>query len=226
MNIRRLRLLLLQQALVLESGPVLFSDPGFIYQTRIRENTLGMMDTFTELFERRKKLSVFWYNKSSDLRASAGVLWASINDSEQATAAEKLGFPPSFSFSIACRPVYHMLCGMSLELLLKAVLVDRGIEPKATHNLVDLSQAAAIALTNTQTGLFRILSDASIWEGRYPVPKQERYLRDLSELHTEHLWEPVPEITGIKLRRPNNSLGWESFNELWLLIFSAYEHHP
>lgn len=41
MNIRRLRLLLLQQALVLESGPVLSSCHGFILQNRASENTLS-----------------------------------------------------------------------------------------------------------------------------------------------------------------------------------------
>ena len=118
-----------------------------------------------------------------------------------------------------------MLCGMSLELLLKAVIVDRGIEPKATHDLVELSQAVSINLTQTQIGLFRILSEAIIWEGRYPVPKQERYLQNLYELHREHLWDPVPEIMGIKLLRPNNKLSWESLNDLWDLVFSAYQQH-
>ncbi len=183
------------------------------------------MDTFNELFDRRKRLSVYWHNKASDLRASAGVLWVSMHGTDELFVAEKLGFPPGFSFSIACGPVYYMLCGMSLELLLKAVIVDRGIEPKATHDLVELSQAVSINLTQTQIGLFRILSEAIIWEGRYPVPKQERYLQNLYELHREHLWDPVPEIMGIKLLRPNNKLSWESFNDLWDLVFSAYQQH-
>lgn len=183
------------------------------------------MVDFNNVFERRQKLSAYWYNKASDLRGSAGALWASMHDANAYPNAEKLGLGQGFSFTIACSPVYHMLCGMALELLLKAIHVERGAEPKATHNLVVLCQDAAITLTDAQTGLLRILSEAIVWEGRYPVPKQETRFHQLSDLWDKHLFDQIPFSGTLKLRRPNNNLGWESFNQLWELVFESYRHH-
>jgi hypothetical protein len=177
-----------------------------------------------DIFERRKKQSIYWYNKASDLRGSAGALWASMHDQNAHKVAEKLGFGHGFSLSIACYPVYHMLCGMALELLLKAVFVAQGTDPKAIHELVALCRDAAIPLTDKQTALLRILSQAVIWEGRYPVPKQEQHFYQLSDLHSEHLYDTVPSAGTLKIRHRNNNLRWESFNELWRLIFQAYHH--
>jgi hypothetical protein len=51
--------------------------------------------------------------------------------------ATSLGLPPGFSMQVACMPVYYMLCGLSLEVVMKAVLVQRGVPEKkyATHDL-------------------------------------------------------------------------------------------
>jgi HEPN domain len=178
-----------------------------------------------DVFERRKKLSIYWHNKASDLRGSAGALWASMHDPDAYAVAEELGFVQGFSFSVACFPIYHMLCGMALELLLKAIIVAQGDAPKATHDLVALSRDAAIQLTDKHSALLKILSAAIIWEGRYPVPKQKEHFYRLSALRFEHLYDPLPSAGTLNIRRPNGKLRWESFNELWNLVFSVYEHH-
>jgi hypothetical protein len=183
------------------------------------------MGTFNDAFERQKKLSIYWYNKASDLHGAAGALWSSMLRPDGDAVAEGLGFPQGFKFGIACHPVYHMLCGMALELLLKAILVARGEEPKAIHNLVALTESAGIPLTNTQAGLLRILSESIIWAGRYPVPKQEQHYHQFVQLHYDHLYDPVPTDSKIKLRRPNGNLDWTSFSELWALVSEVYGHH-
>lgn len=176
-----------------------------------------------DLFERRKTLAVYWHNKASDLRGSAGAVWAVMHAPDAASTAETLGFPPGFSFGAACRPVYLMLCGMALELLLKAVLVARGVEPASTHDLVRLCGDARLALTNKQAALLTILSEAIVWEGRYPVPKQEHRFQQFSDITWEHLFDPVPSTSQLKIRRPNDNLSWSSFNALWALVFAAYQ---
>ena len=114
------------------------------------------MDDFHHPFERRKRQSIYWHNKASDLRGSAGVLWAAMNDPKASETAQRLGLSPGFSFSIACWPVYQMLCGMALELLLKATLVAKGVEPKPTHDLGTLGRDAGIPFTNRQRALMSI----------------------------------------------------------------------
>jgi hypothetical protein len=180
------------------------------------------MDVFSETFDRRKNLSIYWYNKASDLRGSAGALWATMHDQNQSQVAEELGFWRGFSFSVACWPVYQMLCGMALELLLKALLVAQGTEPKTVHDLVALSKDAGLHLTEKQEALFEILSEAIIWEGRYPVPKQEPRYRRFAELQWKHLWDPIQTASSLNFRRPNDNLSWQSFDGLWKLIFNVY----
>ena len=180
------------------------------------------MDAYSDIFARRKRLSIYWYNKASDLRGSAGVLWAAMHDPKESQLAEDLGFWRGFSFSVACWPVYQMLCGMALELLLKALLVARGSEPKAVHDLLSLSRDAEIQLTDEQEGLFEILSEAISWEGRYPVPKHEHRYRRLAELQWEHLWDPIETQGNLDFRQSNDKLSWASFNELWQMISILY----
>lgn len=174
-----------------------------------------------ELFDRRKKLSVYWYNKASDLFGSAGALWENMHAADATTRAEKLGLGSGFSFEIACRPPYEMLCGMALELLFKAIIVGKRKEPKPIHNLVLLSEDASLSYSEKQRGLLRVLSEAIIWGGRYPVPKREEQFQEASEARREHLFDKVP-LGKLYVFQSNRSLSWESFTELWNIAFAVY----
>jgi hypothetical protein len=61
---------------------------------------LAVMDTFTDIFEQRKGISTYWHNKASDLYASAGVLWAAMEDPKQGSAAEQMGLGQGFAYSV------------------------------------------------------------------------------------------------------------------------------
>src|SRR5690606_8765661 len=98
---------------------------------------LAVMDISQQVFEQRKSISTYWHNKAGDLHASAGVLWKAI----QTPPEQQTGF----SHAVACWSVYQMLCGMSLELLFKSILVAKGHEPKATHKLEALAGEAGVA---------------------------------------------------------------------------------
>ncbi|ORM60126.1 hypothetical protein HA45_22180 [Pantoea rodasii] len=63
-----------------------------------------------------------WFNRASDLRASAHVLWLVI---ESKQVQKDIGYGGSFSLGIACYPVYQMLCGLALELIMKAVITQK-----------------------------------------------------------------------------------------------------
>lgn len=88
-------------------------------------------DRYKTQYERQKSQAVYWYNKASDLRGSAGAIWASMCEPEFAAVPERLGLGRSFSFTVACGSVYRMLCGMALELLLKAIIIEKGGKPKS-----------------------------------------------------------------------------------------------
>lgn len=172
-------------------------------------------------YERRKTLSIYWYNKASDLRGSAAALWDAMGSGDKDETAERMGLGSGFSFGIACWPVYRMLCGMSIELILKASLVERNIEPKHTHQLVDLAEQARVVLTDKEIDVLRLLSGSIVWEGRYPAPKSEFQFAAQVDLAWKTLYDEMPN-TRLNIRRGNDALSWSNYQELWQKMFAAY----
>jgi hypothetical protein len=106
----------------------------------------NMFDVYEDIYERRKKSPLWWHNKASDLRASAGVLWLAISEGKNEFVQEKLGFSKGFDFGIACWPVYQMTFGMALELKLKSVIVAKKENPPLSHDLIRLSTLSKIEI--------------------------------------------------------------------------------
>lgn len=71
--------------------------------------------------------------------------------------------------------IIHFNMGLSLELLLKAVLAAKEETLKETHQLRELASLVGIALSEDQLCTLDYLSECIIWSGRYPVPKKEDY---------------------------------------------------
>jgi len=173
------------------------------------------LDTYNDIFEKRKELAIYWYNKASDLRGSAGALWASMDDPRSNEIVEQLGLGTGFSMKAATSPVYLMLCGMSLELLYKAIVVAKGEKPNTnSHKLTDLASNAGVSLTEQEVGLLEILSESIIWDGRYPVPKEQKHIQGLIDLKKEHLYDKK-QLGELYVLSPNGALNWDSFDKLW-----------
>ena len=132
--------------------------------------------------------------------------------SDKISSELKLGEGRSFNIW----PVYLMLCGLSLELIYKAILVVKKQNVPSKHILKNLAKSAGIQSDRQKEDLLSILTEAIIWDGKYPVPKddQHRKMAKLSKIENRSLVDYV-EWKGITIPQPNNKLGWESFNELW-----------
>lgn len=154
------------------------------------------MGTFAD----QQSISTYWFNKANDLRRAA----------EAVIDAGQNGV------------VFRMLCGMSLEALMKALAVESGHEPKRTHNLNQLARDVDITYRSDDQRLLQILSEAIIWDGRYPVPNDERHWDELNKLELECLFDKVPLGNSSKLfvYTPNDKLNWDSFVELWSPVYS------
>jgi hypothetical protein len=161
-----------------------------------------------------KNLSVYWHNKSSDLHAGAGVTWHALNN-DDSNDFSSLGFGVGFRMGAALPIVYRMLCGMSIELALKAIVVEKGGEPKLTHNLNELARTAGVSYTKEQSKLLEILTEAIYWHGKYPVPTKENDWNRTIDLTREHLFDQE-ELgnSGLMVYRGNSALDWESYVEL------------
>lgn len=117
----------------------------------------------------------YWYNQAANLRAAAGALHYCSDDSRDEAVADHLGFGRGFRMSAATWQPYLLLCGLSLELLLKATIVASGKQPKETHELKRLANDAGVQFTEEQQGALAILTNCTIWFGKYPAPSQKQH---------------------------------------------------
>ena len=170
-----------------------------------------------DYFSMRKQAPLCWFNKSSDLRASAGALWKSMRKDSSEILVEELGLGTQFSMPIAVWPVYLMLCGMSLELLFKAISVAKGHHVKTTHNLVKLADFAGVKTDNESKSILALLTESIIWEGKYPVPKdkQKESFYTANNLYNEVMYTKA-QFHGCEYQKPTDALNWDCFNKIWL----------
>ncbi|WP_207000863.1 HEPN domain-containing protein [Trinickia mobilis] len=169
-----------------------------------------------------------WYNRGADLHASAGALWYAMENDVHHNVAEALGFPTGFSMGVACYPVYHMMCGLALEVIMKAVLVQRGLPFPKTHSLAQLVQSLGLTRTDDELAMLRFYVQAVLWAGRYPVPLKgtDDKLRSYWSLADEVLTSPVERVgdSGLEIRRHNGASDWERFSSMWHEIASLFRH--
>lgn len=159
-----------------------------------------------------------WYNRSSDLHASARVLWLAMHGALNEQEGEKV-HPTGFSYSIACYPVYFMLCGLSLEVIIKALLVQSGLnlDQIKTHKFDKLLQLLNQP-TDKKTRKLLLLYEAKVvWEGRYPVPNNasDQGLKDHWKLSSEVLTSPVHKFGTLEMRQSNGAGDWDNYHALW-----------
>ncbi len=177
------------------------------------------METYT-IYEMRKKAPLWWFNKSSDLRACAGTLWLGTSSERSVEIVKALDLGEGFSITVAAWPVYQMLCGMSLELIFKAISVAMGNSVTHTHELVELARNAELIYSDEVKGILDVLTQSIIWEGRYPVPKKEETLLKTQELSWDNLFSASENLGMFK--KYNDALSWEAFTSIWSIANAQF----
>ncbi|HET6805992.1 MAG TPA: hypothetical protein VFH59_11190 [Frateuria sp.] len=121
--------------------------------------------------------------------------------------------------ALATRPVYHLLCGMALEVILKAVLAQRGQPIRAIHRLNNLADEVGLDRSDAERQLLRYYSEVLYWAGKYPTPKDptDGKLTDYFALAVDTLTIRKPLTPGALLAQVISSGvdHWESFHALW-----------
>jgi HEPN domain-containing protein len=83
--------------------------------------------------------------------------------------------------------VYLTNAALSIELLLKAVIVAQGGKARITHELLGLAHDSGVAFSKNQEATLEWLSEVLKWSGRYPVPNKEEdwdhYFDHVQERH-------------------------------------------
>jgi hypothetical protein len=163
---------------------------------------------------------IYWFNKSSNLRGAAAALDFCMENQEKYTIPELMGLDLDYDMVTGTYGVYRMLCGMSLELLYKAIIIAQGGKYKPTHRLVDLAETTGLEYNNDELYLLDILTECIIWEGRYPTPNRNKVetLDYFTWLTFENLYykEKISENEWMLQPKQPNPLNWNGFNNLWL----------
>lgn len=169
-----------------------------------------------------------WFNRAADLRASAGAIWYSMSDQNKEAVSKELGLGSGHDMGIACWHVYHMLCGLALEVIIKAVLVQRGIGGYETHKFSALHILLGVTPTPDEALLLAFYEDAIFWVGRYPTPKKATddklttcYKRAESVLFSKSNVIPG---TSLEWVEPSGATDWPQFHALWLRYANMFDH--
>lgn len=169
-----------------------------------------------------------WLNRANDLHASAGAIWLSMRSDNPKAVTDKLGLGDGFSMSTACFPVYHMLCGLALEVIMKAVLVSRGEQAPEIHDLNDLANLIGMKRNVNEKRILRFYQESVVWAGRYPIPRKanDQMLRQYWDLANKVLTKPKPmgKETVLTFYVASGATSWDNFTTLYGSYSSFFDH--
>lgn len=123
--------------------------------------------------------------------------------------------------ALAARPSYHLLCGLAIEVLLKAILVSRGKKPANTHDSVLLANEAGLATSQTDVELLKFYASTVVWAAKYPTSRKGEtemisYWENAGDVLTTS--EPVPSSHWIRKIGSSGRTDWPSFAAMYSRI--------
>ncbi len=175
-----------------------------------------------DVYTRQKELSMYYYNMASDYHAGALVLFDVLSKESKITP-EDLGLGTGFSFNASLPKPLHLVVGLSIELLLKAIarILDKNV--LETHNLQRLLNHVGIKLNRDQNAIIDRLTSAIEWDSRYPTPKKKEQWENSIKVH-DRAWSPVNKDAKLKImrRNPKRSISLKNYQEIWDVLEKHY----
>jgi hypothetical protein len=128
--------------------------------------------------------SVYWSTSAFELKVTSIVLWEKYDDSDSMAASDlaKYDVPSTYLFKGTLARTIGLNCGLSIELFLKACIIERlGNLPKKfmIHNLYKLAEKAGVIFSSVETERLKILTEYITWAGKYPSGKNDNSVEDL-----------------------------------------------
>jgi HEPN domain-containing protein len=112
--------------------------------------------------------------------------------------------------------VFLTNAALSIELLLKAIIVAKGKIPPKTHELPGLARNAGIVFTKNQEATLELLGEVLKWSGRYPVPNIEKaWDHYYDDVHERHVIRERKGDVGITRANPETFPSIENYEKLW-----------
>jgi len=112
--------------------------------------------------------------------------------------------------------VFLANAAVSIELLLKAIIIAEGGKARITHELLGLARDAGVAFSNNQEATLDWLSEILKWSGRYPVPnKEEDWDHYFDDVQERHIIREREGNVGITRANPETFPSVENCGRLW-----------
>ena len=157
-------------------------------------------------YSREKRKASSWYSCANSFYMATIVLGDNINTID------------------AGIKVFRLNAALSIELLLKAIIVATRNEVCKTHSLPELAKKAEVPFSAAQQSTLKLLSAILIWRGTYPVPTSEEmwnvFFDDILEEHI--IRERNGKVyTALKRREtfPTN----ENIEKIWKLTHQRWD---
>jgi HEPN domain-containing protein len=117
-----------------------------------------------------------------------------------------------------------MNAALSIELLLKAIIVAKGGVAPNNHELLDLARGADITFSKSQKATLELLCEILKWSGRYPVPKTERaWDHYYDHVFERHLIREREGNIGRVRANPETFPSAKNYEALWNLAIRKWE---
>lgn len=177
-----------------------------------------------DVFTRRQNISTYYWNCASDLHSGAQIIGYVLENKECKITPELLGLGSGFSFGASLIPVFRLLAGFSLELLLKAIakILDR---PHLTHHkLNQLRENVGITLNEHHIAILNALTEEIEWSSRYPTPKQNNaWEKAISIFENLRKKEPLGKTTlSISTHWSERAINLENYDAIWAELSPLY----
>ena len=108
--------------------------------------------------------------------------------------------------------IFALLSGLSLELLLKGVLLGLEIKYPTNHKLVQLCQLSGIPISEDERIILQALAEHVIWASKYPAPKDANSLLSASEIFSMQR-QRSGNVSDLDI--PERSISPENYGRIW-----------
>lgn len=154
------------------------------HNKRIPNWRLFSMSRISGYTDETRVESVYWSTSAFELKVTSLILWEKYDSADSMTDTDlsKYDVPSTYLFKGTLARTIGLNCGLSIELFLKACIIEKlGNLPKSLmlHNLSNLAEKAGVIFSSTEIDRLNILTEYITWAGKYPSGKNDNSVEEL-----------------------------------------------
>jgi hypothetical protein len=168
-----------------------------------------------EYSKKVEKESIFWHLNAGELHLTSKIIWEQLSSRDADDFDENTGL----FYKMALARVFTMNAGLSIELILKACIIERyGLLGKkhCVHDLSFLSCKAGMLFSELELKQLMVFTEFISWAGRYPIGKKtssyDLLIKNLLDLGIDKPW-----------RLDHSPIDWGNYERIWKKCLRHFE---